>query len=237
MLKQPLVSIFSPDAGDFSLIKRSLPGYDCQVATAGSSGWRRGATETLPQLLIVDIDAAAPWDGLAQQVHGMPILLLAGSEVVAPGNWPDWHDPSLLDIEFKPLRRHAVAARVRLLMQRTYPDHQAQQWQQFGEFRFESPAGVVHHDGHAIVLTQKEFALAILLLSNLGRPLSRLYLQESIWGPEPEDELPTRTIDTHISRVRNKLGLKPANGFRLSTVYGYGYQLERLDQASQAATK
>jgi DNA-binding response OmpR family regulator len=122
-------------------------------------------------------------------------------------------------------------------MQRAYPDHPAQQWQQFGAFRFESPAGVVHYGGNVILLTQKEFALATLLLSNLGRPLSRLYLQESIWGPEQEDELPTRTIDTHISRVRSKLGLKPANGFRLSTVYGYGYQLERLDPTGPGPTQ
>jgi len=66
-----------------------------------------------------------------------------------------------------------------------------------------------------------------LLLSHLGRPLSRAFIQERIWGAEPE--LPTRTIDTHVSRVRSKLMLKPGQGYRLATVYGYGYQLERLD--------
>jgi DNA-binding response OmpR family regulator len=235
MLKQPLITIFGAAVNDVALIKRSLPGYACQIATTYHHEWRRAGADIAQQLLIVD--SAAPWNGdeLAHQLHGVPLLLLVDSEMVLP-DWASRHDPALLEIEFKPLRRHAVAARIRLLMQRAYPDHQTQQWQQFGEFRLESPANVVHHGGNAILLTQKEFALAALLLGNLGQPLSRVYLQESIWGPEPKDELPTRTIDTHISRVRSKLGLKPANGFRLSTVYGYGYQLERLDPTSLATS-
>lgn len=235
MLKQPLITVFGADASDAALIRRSLPGYACQIATTDLHEWRRAGADIAQQLLIVD--SAAPWgeNELAHQLHGMPLLLLIDSETAVPG-WANRHDPALLEIEFKPLRRHAVAARVKLLMQHIYPEHQTQQWQQFGEFRFESPANVVHHGNDAILLTQKEFALAALLLGNLGQPLSRVYLQESIWGPEPEDELPTRTIDTHISRVRSKLGLKPANGFRLSPVYGYGYQLERLEPVNQAAS-
>ncbi len=40
-----------------------------------------------------------------------------------------------------------------------------------------------------------------------------------------------RTLDTHVSRIRNKLGLTPENGWRLAAVYRYGYRLEQLDAA------
>lgn len=48
-------------------------------------------------------------------------------------------------------------------------------------------------------------------------------LSEAIWNSE-EDEF-SRTIDTHVSRVRNKLALNEKNGFSLEQVYGFGYQL------------
>jgi DNA-binding response OmpR family regulator len=75
-------------------------------------------------------------------------------------------------------------------------------------------------------MTHKEFSLALLLFNNLGRPLSRAYILESVWSRDIE--IPTRTIDTHISRVRSKLALVPANGYRLAPVYSYGYRLEQV---------
>jgi DNA-binding response OmpR family regulator len=80
--------------------------------------------------------------------------------------------------------------------------------------------------GKQIEVTQKEFDLALLLFQNLGRPLSRAYILEAIWSRERD--VPSRTMDTHVSRVRNKLQLKPENGFRLTPVYSYGYRLEQL---------
>jgi DNA-binding response OmpR family regulator len=77
-----------------------------------------------------------------------------------------------------------------------------------------------------IALTQKEFDLGLLLFKNMGRPLSRAYILESVWATETE--VSSRTIDTHISRVRNKLQLQPEYGFRLVPVYGYGYKLEKI---------
>ena len=224
------ISIFSNSAADIALIVRSLPAHDCQGVQQ-----RADLSRAHSQLLIVDIaSAGAQLAEILQMARtpAIPVLLLAAdtpSDLAALAALPA--EPAkerLIDSEFKPLRRNAVAARTKLLLQRAYPEHDEKQVRQFGDHVFESPAHVVTHGGVATTLTQKEFALAVLLFGNLGRPLSRAYLQESVWGQEDENELPTRTIDTHISRVRNKLGLKPEKGFRLTTVYGYGYQLERL---------
>ena len=224
------ISIFSNSAPDIALIARSLPAHDCQGMQQ-----RADLRRAHPQLLIVDIaNAGAHLADILQMARtpAIPVLLLAtdsATELAALATLTaEAAGERLIDSEFKPLRRNAVAARVKLLLQRAYPEHEEKQVQQFGDYVFESPAHVVTRDGLNTTLTQKEFALAVLLFGNLGRPLSRAYLQESVWGPEDENELPTRTIDTHISRVRNKLELKPEKGFRLTTVYGYGYQLEQL---------
>jgi hypothetical protein len=76
-------------------------------------------------------------------------------------------------------------------------------------------------------MTPKEFQLAMILFNNLARPLSREYLLRRVWGQRPD--LETRTLDAHVSRLRSKLHLRPANGFRLTTVYGFGYRLEACD--------
>ncbi|WP_155835155.1 response regulator transcription factor [Herbaspirillum sp. RV1423] len=218
------ISIFSHVDADIAFIARSLPAHDCHGVKQ-----RADVRRAHPHLLIVDVASAgahlAEIVQIAQtQAPPIPVLLLAGD---TPQELAQID--GTIETEFKPLRRHAVAARVRLLLRRAYPEHDERQIQRFGDYAFESPAHVVIHAGRNVALTQKEFALAILLFGNLGRPLSRVYLQETVWGQEDENEVPTRTIDTHISRVRSKLRLKPENGFRLSTVYGYGYQLERLD--------
>ena len=67
----------------------------------------------------------------------------------------------------------------------------------------------------------------MLFLRNVGRLLSRGHIRESVWGPNAV--VTSRTLDTHVSRIRNKLGLTPENGWRLAAVYRYGYRLEQLD--------
>ncbi|MFZ5506250.1 MAG: winged helix-turn-helix domain-containing protein, partial [Pseudomonadota bacterium] len=54
----------------------------------------------------------------------------------------------------------------------------------------------------------------------------RGHLLESLWGRK--GDVPTRTVDTHMSRVRSKLALRPENGYRLASTYNYGYRLERV---------
>jgi DNA-binding response OmpR family regulator len=84
-------------------------------------------------------------------------------------------------------------------------------------------------DGEAVVLTQKEFDLSAYLFQNPGKLLSRDHLLNKIWGLNAEVD--TRTVDTHVSRLRKKLGLDGSKGWKLVPVYGVGYRFERTESA------
>jgi DNA-binding response OmpR family regulator len=85
-------------------------------------------------------------------------------------------------------------------------------------------------DGSAIVMTQKEFDLSSYLFQNPGKLLSRDHLLNMIWGINADVD--TRTVDTHISRLRKKLGLDGSKGWKLVPVYGVGYRFERMEPAA-----
>jgi DNA-binding response OmpR family regulator len=75
-------------------------------------------------------------------------------------------------------------------------------------------------DGRAVELTPKEFDLLVLLLRHPGRAFSRDYLIEKVWGYAAGSD---RTVDTHVLRLRKKLG--PV-GDRIETVWGLGYRFK-----------
>lgn len=80
-------------------------------------------------------------------------------------------------------------------------------------------------DGREIELTQREFDLAAFLFRRLGRIVSRDALLESVWNMSAQ--VSTRTVDTHVSRLRKKLELSGEHGWRLTAIYQHGYRLER----------
>lgn len=83
--------------------------------------------------------------------------------------------------------------------------------------------------GKEVELTLKEFELACYLFQNHGKLLSRVHLLDKLWGLNADVD--TRTVDTHVSRIRRKLGIAPDNGWQIIPVYGYGYRVERVDTA------
>ncbi|MDR3385008.1 MAG: response regulator transcription factor [Cupriavidus basilensis] len=85
-------------------------------------------------------------------------------------------------------------------------------------------------DGAPVELTQKEFDLATYLFQSPGKLLSRDHLLNRIWGLNAEVD--TRTVDTHVSRLRKKLKLDGSNGWKVFPVYGYGYRFERVNAAA-----
>ena len=129
------------------------------------------------------------------------------------------------DYIIKPFQPAILMARIDALIRRAYPPPPPNAVEVFGAHSFDPALDVVTLDGAGVQLTAKEFQLALVLFRNLSRALSRGYLMQTVWGQDPD--LNTRTLDAHVSRIRTKLRLRPQDGFRLSTVYSYGYRLER----------
>lgn len=97
-------------------------------------------------------------------------------------------------------------------------------------YRFEVPSKQAFVDGRRVVLTDKEFELSVFFFRNPGRLLSREKLLEVVWGSRLMTV--SRTVDTHVSRIRRKLDIHPGRGFRLSASYGSGYRLEQVEDSS-----
>ena len=133
---------------------------------------------------------------------------------------------NVIDYLVKPVRKMEVIARVNALERRSKKEVMTKEKVQVDPFTIEVTQRKIVRDGKAIELTLKEFDLALFLFRHLGQLLSRGHILESIWGRNPD--LNTRTVDTHISRIRNKLDLTPDSGLRLSSIYFYGYRLERI---------
>ena len=130
------------------------------------------------------------------------------------------------DYLVKPLRKHELLARIEALGRRAKPQPRLADVLRVGEFEIDLGRRSVLRAGGAVELTQKDFDLAVFLFRNVGNLVSRGHILESVWGRSPD--LNTRTVDTHVSRLRSKLGLVAENGWRLTAVYQHGYRLEQL---------
>ena len=85
-------------------------------------------------------------------------------------------------------------------------------------------------DGKPVTMAQKEFDLAVYFFQNPGKLLSRDHLLNKIWGISAEVD--SRTVDTHVSRLRKKLSLDGSKGWKVVPVYGYGYRFDRVDDTA-----
>lgn len=131
------------------------------------------------------------------------------------------------DYMVKPLGKLELLARVDALGRRARPSPPADDAVlEFGRLSVDCRKRQVRLDGEEVAMTQKDYDLTLFLLRNIGRLLSRGYILEAVWGQSAE--INTRTVDTHVSRIRGKLQLSPENGWRLSAVYQHGYRLERV---------
>ncbi len=134
------------------------------------------------------------------------------------------------DFMIKPVRAGELRARITALLRRAYPPN-ASPVIDFGPYRFNTVTNTLELTGKPIELTHREFALALTMFQNRGRLLSRDHLREAVWGQN--SEVQSRSLDTHVSRLRSLLNLRPGQPYSISAVYGYGYRLDVPDGASE----
>ena len=134
------------------------------------------------------------------------------------------------DYMVKPVRRLELLARLEALFRRGHHGQEQAEVLELDVYRVDCQTRTVLRKMAPVDLTAKDFDLSVLFLRNVGRLLSRGHIRETVWGPNAV--VTSRTLDTHVSRIRNKLGLTPENGWRLAAVYRYGYRLEQLDAAA-----
>lgn len=125
----------------------------------------------------------------------------------------------------KPVSRRELLARITAVTRRSNK-RSPQEIIEIGPYQIDPQSRRLRFEGEAIKLTDKEFELALYIFNHIGRLLPRNQILANVWGYE--SDVNTRTVDTHISRIRKKLHLAPENGWRLSSIYHQGYRLERL---------
>jgi DNA-binding response OmpR family regulator len=139
------------------------------------------------------------------------------------------------DYMVKPARTGELLARLQALARRHQHASVQDETYTFGPFQLNTRRKTMTLHGEALILTDKDFELTCFLFENKGRLLSRKYLLEHVWGIS--SDINTRTVDTHMSRLRRKLGINPDNGLRIKTVYQHGYRLEEVDPHSSDSSR
>lgn len=131
------------------------------------------------------------------------------------------------DYMTKPVRHRETMARVNSIARRMgFGDENTSDTYEFPPYKVDTKLRHITVDGESVEMTQKEYELTLFLFKNLGRVISRGHLLEMVWGTS--SQLNTRTVDTHISRLRTKLKIESQSNWQLTSVYRHGYRLEQI---------
>jgi len=200
-------------------------GYDLSEAADGEEGLAQ-AERVKPALILLDVDMPRcnGWqtlEALRRRGYNQPVLMLTGAtamddKVRGLGAGAD-------DYLCKPCDQRELLARVHAVLRRSRPAETPLPVLTFGPITVDLSRRHATRDGQELALTRTEYALLELFARSPDRPLSKEFLLEKVWGYT--NELNTRTLETHIWRLRQKIGDRPGEPRWLKTVPAAGYIL------------
>jgi DNA-binding response OmpR family regulator len=230
---RPLVLVVDDEVDLNNLIRDQLvaEGHTVDQAFTGAEALE-AVEKQVPDVVVLDW-MLPDLDGLTvcrrlRQNHVMPIIMLTarGEEIDRVLGLEVGADDYLT----KPFSMRELLARVRAMLRRVDLDSRRRQAASsdsgsavvVGGLRVDPDSHTAALNGEAIKLTPKEFQLLHLFVTNPGRAFSREFLLERVW--ETRFEGYDRAVDTHITRLRRKLG---PLGDNIATVWGVGYRFTR----------
>lgn len=200
-------------------------GYGVRVAATGVDGLSRARAEP-PDLVMLDLmlpamDGFTVLQRMRDQGLGMPVLIMTalGTEEEKLRGFGLGAD----DYIVKPCGLKEILARVRALLKRGGSASSVPEAVQIGELRVDLASRTVQLGGRPLILRPKEFDLLAALIRHRGRVVSRSELLREVWGYAAGIE--SRTVETHLAALRQRLGDDPQEPRYIVTVRGAGYRL------------
>jgi len=226
-MKRVLIIEDEKDLAELLAFNLEKEGYNATCVHDGKLGLERAAAD-LPDLILLDlmlpgilgteVCKALRKD---QRTAQIPIIMITakGDEIDRVVGFEVGAD----DYIVKPFSMREVALRVKAVMRRFEPGAQAPLAELFsiGDIVIDTQRHMVMSAGLEIELTSTEFKLLLYLAEKKGCVQSREQLLQKVWGYNNTAD--TRTVDTHVTRLRGKLG---APGDIIKTVRGFGYKIE-----------
>ncbi len=213
-----------PDIAEVLAYNLGKEGFEVETEERGDAALDRIRAER-PDLLILDLMLPG-LDGLEiarilQRDPGtarLPVIMLTarGEEVDRIVGLELGAD----DYVTKPFSPREVVLRVKAVLRRSRGAAPVGDLVEVGPLRLDRAAHRMEVGGEEVVLTATEFRLLQLLMERVGRVQTRGQLLSDVWGYA--EDIDSRTVDTHIRRLRRKLG---AEADRIETVIGVGYRL------------
>ena len=209
-------------------------GYEVSIATNGADGLaqaRRGA----PDLIILDLmlpvmNGYTVLQRLRDGGHSTPVLVMTarGTEDEKLRGFGLGAD----DYVVKPCGLREILARVRALLKRSRGAVEAPRSQvRVADLTIDFAARTVRCGNSPVALRPKEFDLLAALVRHRGRVVSRAELLSEVWGYA--DGIESRTVETHLAALRQRLGDDPKSPRYIVTVRGAGYRLGEHPEITQ----
>jgi len=200
-------------------------GYAVRVAATGVAGIAQANREP-PDLVVLDLmlptlNGFAVLQRMREQGLGMPVLIMTalGTEEEKLRGFGLGAD----DYIVKPCGLREILARVRALLKRGGAASAVPAPISIGGLSIDLAARVVRLEGEVLALRPKEFDLLAALVRHRGRVLSRAELLREVWGYAAGIE--SRTVETHLAALRQRLRDDPQAPRYIVTVRGAGYRL------------
>ena len=227
------IYILEDDEDQAELYAFWLDEYDCTVFDKARDMIKQIPFQ-IPDILLIDWNLPVV-DGLdvlhwlkGSRYSDIPVIFLTsrnteGDIVTALTDGAD-------DYIIKPTSEVILKARIKAVTRRLAVNNTQQINQaSTAPYTFHHQSNTVSYKSISVSLTNKEYELALYFFKNEGLLISRDQLLESIWIKS--SEISTRTVDTHISRLRKKLLLNGTHGWKLISIYHQGYKLINQNKA------